>query len=812
MQQQRILQRVKDVVPCDCPYCVLGLSATFDNSLSVVSDLHSTFWLLGFVEMSTLDDDVRAVMLRLGLPLVLPSAAALPVSSPLAAPGLSSPLSGTPTKPSPLLVDRVAEELRHSQTRYSRMALPALRRSVQNAIIRFRTAPAPVSDSIHTADAQQEETTRMGGETEKPEDYAMVVSEAAPVSKETVGTVPLKVKSGKTGAKPGSSKRKRAQISEDDSKPLAPSIRYSSLGGLAPVITRLDALLRPVFSSPLLYDRLGVSPLTGLLLTGPSGVGKTALAQAIGGEYSVYGVSFTSLTGPELVSGISGESESRVRHIFEACKEAAPAILFIDEIDAIAPRREDSQRGMERRIVSQLLACMDTLSSEGNGGKPVVVIGATCRPETIDSSLRRAGRFDREISIPIPDEKGREEILRILTRRMKLHAEGETFDYHALARLTPGYVGADMLSLAKEAAACAVNRSLGLLSPLPSPLPSAPLASPLVPSLPLSEEEMARIYIGYDDFLTALPSVQPAATREGFATVPNVTWADVGALGEVRGELELAIVQPLKNPELFEMLGLRAPAGVLLYGPPGCGKTLLAKAVANETCANFISVKGPELLDKYVGESERAVRQVFSRARASAPCVIFFDELDSLAPRRGGPSSSASSGGVSERVVNQLLTELDGLDTRRDVFVLAATNRPDIIDPAMLRPGRLDKMLYVPLPAADERASILSTHTRRTPLGADVNLATIAADKRCTGFSGADLAGLVREASMAALKELLARGPATTTSKVSVNALHFEAAFSKALPSVSEADERLYNSMQTRLRKSRAHITVEAPQ
>ena len=673
---------------------------------------------------------------------------------------------------------------------------------------------------------------------------------------------------------------------------IRPEQRYGDLGGMQDVLKTVRDVIEYPLQHPEVYLHLGVSAPRGVLLHGPPGVGKTLLAHAIAGQLGVY---FRAVAAPELVGSLSGESEQRLRSIFDDAAEHAPAILFIDEIDAIAPRRDSTQRGMERRIVSQLLACMDGLSLEKTGGKPVIVMAATNRPDSIDTSLRRTGRFDREISLPIPDESARVEILKVLTRRMRIASTPEiAFDFLSIARSTPGYVGADLASLTKEAAACAINRAL-LSSPRTTTTTTTTTVSASLqpnsletatedvsarmavvedeekegiekPSPPYSASELEHVSVIFADFEAATKIVQPSALREGFATVPSVTWDDVGALKDVGSELEMAIVQPLKRPEVFAALNLRVPAGVLLYGPPGCGKTLIAKAIANETSANFISVKGPELLDKYVGESERAVRQLFQRARASAPCIVFFDELDSLAPRRGGGEGSGGGGssgssGVSERVVNQLLTEMDGLESRRDVFVIAATNRPDIIDPAMLRPGRLDKLLYVPLPTPLEREQILKTQTRSTPLSSDVVIATIAADERCNRFSGADLAALVREASVASLHEYftaeeglqdaaIASGTSlsisTTTTTTSTSSSeskkssrrrfgsvhpvaegvagddavkpnsssvlpspivchrHFLAAFAKVSPSVSVADERQYNSLRTKLRSTGA--------
>lgn len=410
------------------------------------------------------------------------------------------------------------------------------------------------------------------------------------------------------------------------------------------------------------------------------------------------GVGFIKVSSPEIVQGVSGESEERVRAVFDDAKNNAPCILFWDEVDAIGEKRSGSSRGMEKRIVAQMLTCMDGVGMEDTGGKAVIVIGATNRPDAIDPALRRAGRFDREIPMGVPDEEGRRMIMEKMAGKMKL--EGN-FDWGVIAGVTAGFVGADLKSLCKEAATGAVNRIFKDVMKVDSEREREEGEG----GKPFTEEEMGPLSVGMEDFMEAVKRVQPSAKREGFATVPDVTWEDIGGVEGIREELELSIVEPIKRPDRFKKLGLSMPAGCMLYGPPGCGKTLLAKAIANESGANFISVKGPELLDKYVGESERAVRQVFERARASNPCIVFFDELDSLCPRRG--ADGGGGGGVSERVVNQLLTELDGLEGRKSVFVVAATNRPELIDPAMLRPGRLDKLLYVPLPTREERGGIL---------------------------------------------------------------------------------------------------------
>ncbi|KAG6329999.1 hypothetical protein ID866_9091 [Astraeus odoratus] len=536
---------------------------------------------------------------------------------------------------------------------------------------------------------------------------------------------------------------------------------------------------------------------------------------------------------------MSGESEKTLRDTFEEAKRVAPCLLFIDEIDAITPKRESAQREMERRIVAQFLTCMDDMSWEKTDNKPIMVIGATNRPDSLDAALRRAGRFDHEVSMGVPDEDARQKILRVLCAKLRL--EGD-FDFAALAKATPGYVGADLSSLTGVAGVIAVKRIFQELRDgtlvLPdvleatgdvlmavdsnpqTPAPeissdSAPFASLLArlssssiahfltahPS-PLTPSQLAPLCITSDDFRAALSQVQPSSKREGFATVPDVTWTDIGALRAIREELQMAIVQPIRRPELFSAVGIAAACGVLLWGPPGCGKTLLAKAVANESRANFISVKGPELLNKYVGESERAVRQVFSRARASSPCVIFFDELDALVPRRDDSLSDSSA-----RVVNTLLTELDGLDARKSVYVIAATNRPDIIDPAMVRPGRLDKLLYVDLPSDEERVEIFRTLTRKVPLQDETVLPSteILIRERGDGYSGADIAAVVREAGVVALKRVLGsldemdgQESNQKNPQVFVTAADFAGAMQKVGPSVSPNQRRKYEALRSK--------------
>ncbi|KAH9096834.1 hypothetical protein LEN26_017296 [Aphanomyces euteiches] len=577
-----------------------------------------------------------------------------------------------------------------------------------------------------------------------------------------------------------------------------PTTRYTDFGGINSILKEVQELIEYPLTHPEIYTHLGVEPPRGILLHGPPGTGKTMLANAIAGES---GACFLKVSAPEIVSGMSGESEQKVRELFEQAIANAPSIIFIDEIDAITPKRENSSRGMEKRIVAQLLTSTDTLNLENTGGKPVLIIGATNRPNDLDPALRRAGRFDREICLGIPDEAARERILRVLASKMRLAGD---MDFQELARRTPGFVGADLVSLTKEAAVLAVNRVFSTLLSTNKDNDNAKadedsertVNDEIRSIASFTQEQLEPLRVDMTDFLQALPKVQPSSKREGFATIPDVTWNDVGALVQVRAELVLSILEPLQHPERFSALGLKMPAGVLLYGPPGCGKTLLAKAIANESGANFISIKGPELLDKYVGESERAVRQVFERARASSPCIVFFDELDALCPRRG---MSDGGNGVSERVVNQLLTEMDGLDARKNVVVIAATNRPDIIDPAMLRPGRLDKLLYVPLPSANERFQILKTLTVKCTLDPAVDLEKIAHDPRCDSFSGADLSSLVREAGVSVLRE--------STETLMIQSRHFERAFESVFPSVSKADQKLFDKMKQNLRKSRTTLT-----
>ncbi|KAI9819411.1 MAG: hypothetical protein M1832_003974 [Thelocarpon impressellum] len=546
-----------------------------------------------------------------------------------------------------------------------------------------------------------------------------------------------------TNGEPTAKRRKSERPKEVDRSPPT-HISLADLGGVDSVVHDLTELIALPMLYPEVYTFSGIQPPRGVLLHGPPGCGKTMIANAFAAEL---GVSFIPISAPSIVSGMSGESEKKLRDYFEEARKMAPCLIFIDEIDAITPKRESAQREMEKRIVAQMLTCMDDLALEKTDGKPVIIIAATNRPDSLDPALRRAGRFNKEINLSVPNEAAREKILVALTRKLRLSGD---FDFGGIAKSTPGFVGADLNDLVSTAGVAATKRMFEVLKRDVVPMETDDVSSD-VQALrdlirraadTLSQDELEGMAITNDDFLTAIPKIQPSSKREGFATIPDTTWADIGALHSVRDELQMAIVEPIKRPDRYEKVGIIAPTGVLLWGPPGCGKTLLAKAVANESRANFISVKGPELLNKYVGESERAVRQVFVRARSSVPCVIFFDELDALVPKREDSMSEASA-----RVVNTLLTELDGLSSRAGIYVIAATNRPDIIDPAMLRPGRLGTLLFVDLPGPDERVEILRTLIK---VSTTADIESIA--KRCEGYSGADLESLLRAAGISALR------------------------------------------------------------
>ena len=558
-----------------------------------------------------------------------------------------------------------------------------------------------------------------------------------------------------TNGEPLAKKRKVGPAVVDRSPPTHVSL--VDLGGVDDVVDKLKRLLVLPMTLPEIYTSSKVQPTRGVLLHGPPGCGKTMIANAFAAHL---GVSFIAISAPSIVSGMSGESEKALRDYFEEARRLAPCLMFIDEIDAVTPKREGAQREMEKRIVAQLLTCMDDLDLEKNDGKPVIVLAATNRPDSLDPALRRGGRFNKEISMNVPNEPMRNSILRALTRQISL---SDDIDFDLLAKRTPGFVGADLEDLVLTASEAAMERCLSDLesaaaepttmdidSTLESPSSTITSLDRLInytKSTSSLHTSPPTIHVTSSDFSTALPTIQPSALREGFATIPSTSFSDIGALARHRAALTTAIILPIKNPLAYSNLGISPATGLLLWGPPGCGKTLLAKAVANESRANFISVKGPELLNKYVGESERAVRQVFARARSSQPVVIFFDELDALVPRRDSGNSEASA-----RVVNTMLAELEGVGASREgIYVIAATNRPDVIDEAMLRPGRLETVLFVGLPEAEERVDILRTRTRKLPnFVFSAAIAQIARESE--GFSGADLESLLRKAGDYAVK------------------------------------------------------------
>ncbi len=533
-----------------------------------------------------------------------------------------------------------------------------------------------------------------------------------------------------------------------------PKVTYEDIGGLSDEVKKVREMIELPLKHPELFDRLGVEAPKGVLLHGPPGTGKTLLAKAVAGETNA---NFASIGGPEIMSKFYGESEERLREIFREAEENAPSIIFIDEIDSIAPKRDEVTGETERRVVAQLLALMDGLESRGK----VVVIGATNRPNALDPAIRRPGRFDREIEINIPNRNGRLEIIQIHTRGMPLD---EDVSLEKLADLTHGYAGADLAALCKEAAMHSLRRIL----------PEIDLEMESIPV-----EILNKINVKKDNFFAALREMQPSTLREVLIESPNLRWEDIGNLEEAKRELKEAVEWPLRYGALFDHMDATPPKGVLLYGPPGTGKTMLAKAVATESEANFINVKGPEFLNKWVGESEKAVRETFRKARQAAPCIIFMDEIDSIAPTRGGDFDSH----VTERVISQLLTELDGLESLHNVVVIAATNRPDMIDPALLRPGRFDRLVNVPTPDIEGRKKILAIHTSKKPLAKDVDIDELA--KRTQGYTGADLAAMANEAVMLAMRQIVARGGEVNSESLKgekVSMKHFLDALDKVRP------------------------------
>ena len=542
-----------------------------------------------------------------------------------------------------------------------------------------------------------------------------------------------------------------------------PRTNYEDIGGLQTEIQRVREMVELPLRHPELFQRLGIEPPKGVLLHGPPGCGKTLLARAVANESEA---NFYSINGPEIMSKFYGESEARLREIFQQAQQNAPSIIFVDELDAIAPKREEVTGEVERRVVAQLLALMDGLSGRGN----VIVIGATNRPGALDPALRRPGRFDREIEIGVPDKKGRYEVLQIHTRGMPL---AEDVDLPKLSGMTHGYTGADLSALGRETAMKALRRYL----------PQINLEEERIPPAVLEKME-----VRMDDFLGAYKEVTPTAMREVYIEVTTVHWDDAGGLDDVKQHLIEAVEWPIKTPEIFTKLGIRPPKGILLYGPPGCGKTLLARAVATESEANFISIKGPEVFSKWVGESEKAIREVFRKARMAAPAVVFLDEIDSLTPKRG---MGMSDSGVSERVISQLLTEMDGITTLQDIVVIAATNRPDMVDSAVLRPGRFDRLIYVPEPDEKSRLQIFKIYTKGMPICKDVDLTQLTTATKY--YSGADIESLCREAAMHALRKNM--------NSTEVTMKDFQDALKEMGPSITPDMEKWYKSFMQAIRQ-----------
>ena len=544
-----------------------------------------------------------------------------------------------------------------------------------------------------------------------------------------------------------------------------PRVTWEDIGDLEEAKQKIREIVEWPMKHPELFKHLGIEPPKGILLHGPPGTGKTLLAKALANEIGAY---FIAINGPEIMSKYYGESEQRLREIFKEAEENAPALIFIDEIDSIAPRREEVTGEVEKRVVAQLLTLMDGLKERGR----VIVIGATNRPEAVDPALRRPGRFDREIVIPPPDKRARREILAVHTRNMPL---AEDVDLDKIAGMTHGYTGADIAALVKEAALAALRRFIS--------------EEKIDLSQPIPAEKLRQLKVTMKDFMEAMKHVQPSLIREIYVEVPEIHWSDIGGLEDVKQQLREAVEWPMKSPEIFEQMGIEPPKGILLYGPPGTGKTLLAKAVATESGSNFIAVRGPEILSKWVGESEKAVRQIFRRARQVAPAIIFFDELDAIAPARGYRHDTS---GVTDRIVNQLLTEMDGIEPLRNVVVIAATNRPDIIDPALLRPGRFDRLIYVPPPDEKARLEIFKVHTRNMPLAEDVDLKELA--RKTEGYTGADIAAVCREAAMIALREEFKVRP--------IKMKHFLEALKKVPPSLTRDVIERYERLGRELKKT----------
>ena len=571
-------------------------------------------------------------------------------------------------------------------------------------------------------------------------------------------------------------------------------VGYDDVGGMRKQLAQIRELVELPLRHPQLFKSIGVKPPKGILLYGPPGSGKTLIARAVANETGAF---FFCINGPEIMSKLAGESESNLRKAFQEAEKNAPSIIFIDEIDSIAPKREKTHGEVERRIVSQLLTLMDGLKTRAH----VIVMAATNRPNSIDPALRRFGRFDREIDIGVPDEVGRLEVLRVHTKNMKL---AEDVNLEAVSKDTHGYVGADLAALCTEAALQCIREKMDVID---------------LEDDTIDAEILNSMAITNDHLKTALAGTNPSALRETVVEVPNVSWADIGGLEGVKRELQETVQYPVEHPDMFEKFGMSPSRGVLFYGPPGCGKTLLAKAIANECQANFISVKGPELLTMWFGESEANVRDIFDKARQSAPCVLFFDELDSIAMQRG--SHVGDAGGAADRVLNQLLTEMDGMSAKKTVFIIGATNRPDIIDPALLRPGRLDQLIYIPLPDEASRQQIFKACLRKSPVAKNVDLGALA--RFTAGFSGADITEICQRACKYAIREDIEKDiererkakenpgemavDCADDEPAQIGAVHFEESMRYARRSVSDADIRKYQAFAQTLQQSRGFGT-----